>query len=217
MTRSDGAQLHAGRGKLICLFFLPLSPTWVLADLLKDYYDRARFLSVWRWTFFVLAVAAFLVLCFFGQPIRSFFSNHGWPLGACLWLIPFSRSNEIWRGFGADAFARLRGEPRRTPVEVPERIKLLMRSYGEVLLDFAIIYFLVPATWFKPNDAVRTILDALYFSGTTITTLGFGDIAPAHPISRLLALLEVFDGIVLVILVLAAYLEDSTQRNERTS
>lgn len=199
------------------LFFLPFSPTWVLADFLKDCYDRGRFLSVWRWTFFVIGVAGFLVLCVFGQPLRSYLRYHDRLLEAYLWIIPFSRANEIWRGFGADALARLRREERRTPSDAIERIKLLMRSYGEVLLDFAIIYFLVPANWFRPDDAIQTILDALYFSGTTITTLGLGDIAPAHPISRLLVLLEVFDGIVLVILALAAYLGDSTQRNESSS
>jgi hypothetical protein len=38
------------------------------------------------------------------------------------------------------------------------------------------------------------ITDALYFSFVTLTTLGYGDIAPAHPLTRALATTEALIG-----------------------
>lgn len=188
------------------LLFLPFSPTWVIVDFLKEPLGRTRFLSLWRWVFLYLAIGTCVLLyCVPIKPIRPDFSAR-WDcwLAAYLWLVPFSRANELWRGFGSDAFARLRHEPSHTPPQAADRIKLLIRSYGEVVLDFGIIYFLLPRSWLRGD--LHSIVDALYFSGTSITTVGFGDITPAHPISKLLVMLEVFDGIVLAIIALGSYL-----------
>jgi hypothetical protein len=45
---------------------------------------------------------------------------------------------------------------------------------------------------FAPESV--TVLDALYFSGVTFTTLGYGDISPTGSIARLLAVLEAGTG-----------------------
>jgi hypothetical protein len=39
-----------------------------------------------------------------------------------------------------------------------------------------------------------TFLDMLYFSFATLTTVGYGDILPAHPIARILAMMETIVG-----------------------
>jgi len=39
-----------------------------------------------------------------------------------------------------------------------------------------------------------TVLDMLYFSFATLTTVGYGDILPAHPIARILAMMETIVG-----------------------
>lgn len=199
------------------IVFIVLSPTWVIADSVKEQVGRTRFLRLWRWCFFCLAIGT-CVLLFFAkvEPIEfDLRSKVDYVLAAYLWLIPFSRANELWLGFGRDAFAQLRHETPHTPADRPERIKLLMRSYGEAVLDFAIMYFLVPRSCFEPKVAFGDIVDAVYFSGTTITTLGFGDITPVCPLSKLLVLLEVFTGFVLVILALGAYLGGGNEAGVR--
>lgn len=44
--------------------------------------------------------------------------------------------------------------------------------------------------------------DMAYFSFTTLTTLGYGDITPAHPVSRALAIAEAILGVLIVALII---------------
>lgn len=48
------------------------------------------------------------------------------------------------------------------------------------------------------NDKFVTFLDAVYFSVSTITTAGFGDITPISETGRLLTILMILTGIVLI-------------------
>src|SRR5215470_14054712 len=121
-----------------------------------------------------------------------------------LWVVPFSRCNEILFAFLDDALDRLRGQQPRTPLTPVDRLGLAMRSYLEVAGDFAILYFLLPSQWFSGN--LRTIVDAFYFSGATITTVGYGDITPCHELSKLLVLYEVGIGLVLIVVTIGTYL-----------
>jgi hypothetical protein len=49
--------------------------------------------------------------------------------------------------------------------------------------------------------------DALYFSGVTLATIGYGDIQPVHPLLRIAAVLEGFSGIAILSLSVAYVLE----------
>jgi len=44
------------------------------------------------------------------------------------------------------------------------------------------------------NHSFGNFLEAFYFSGVTLATLGYGDILPRHSLSRLMALYEVRGG-----------------------
>ncbi len=80
---------------------------------------------------------------------------------------------------------------------LPRVIILSLVNYFEVMLWFAAVY----AVSGKFNVGRLNSLDALYFSGATIFTIGYGDIAPLGG-TRLLAILEVLIGLlVLAILV----------------
>lgn len=66
--------------------------------------------------------------------------------------------------------------------------------WGEL---FILIYLLQPAAFhFDPSTQCGEppISELIYFSFTTLTTLGFGDIVPVHPIARSMATLEALLG-----------------------
>lgn len=65
---------------------------------------------------------------------------------------------------------------------------------------FALVYFLNPEFWGEP----LTLIQSLYFSTVTITTLGYGDIAPKTETARILTSTEAIFGIVTIGLFLNA-------------
>jgi voltage-gated potassium channel len=81
---------------------------------------------------------------------------------------------------------------------------MAMRSYFGLAINFAILYYFIPvANLF--NNAFGNFLEAFYFGGVTLATLGYGDILPHHWLSRLLALYEVFTGILIIAVAIATY------------
>jgi hypothetical protein len=71
----------------------------------------------------------------------------------------------------------------------------------------------------QPNDYVGRVLEMRYFSFTTLTTLGYGDIVPHSAGARTLAVLEAVTGqiylTVLVARLVGLYIvHESNRRNE---
>lgn len=89
-----------------------------------------------------------------------------------------------------------------------DRLILSFRSYFELIINFAIIYSLVNGIHWGEGKPSLNIIDALYFSGVTITTLGYGDISPEHWFSQFLAVFEVLCGFSLIVVCFAVYLKD---------
>src|SRR2546425_4436007 len=139
------------------------SPTRAFTDFVKirwpDHYTW--FIRLWNWTFFLLAPAT----CFLLYRIPALLScSSTYLLYLYLWTIPISRINEVFYAFLRDALVQLRGRhDPQTEFTPADRLTLAMRSYLEVIGDFAILYFFLPSPWFK--DEFRTIIDAFYFSG----------------------------------------------------
>jgi voltage-gated potassium channel len=60
---------------------------------------------------------------------------------------------------------------------------------------YAFVEYFVPNAFSYPSSAGRDILsEFLYFSFVTLTTLGYGDVAPVHPVARTLSYLEAVVG-----------------------
>jgi Ion channel len=113
---------------------------------------------------------------------------------------------------------------RKARISRPDRIRLVIKSYLSLIIDWALVYFALPTfalpTGFQIHTvpdcqaascAFTSVLDAIYFSGSTITTVGFGDIVPMHIVSKLLSLGEVLSGLLILVLALGTYLAEPNE------
>jgi|GEM_PF-1328241 voltage-gated potassium channel Kch len=70
-------------------------------------------------------------------------------------------------------------------------------SYSK-LAAFAVLFIIGGAIFYKYAMAL-TWLDAFFFTVTTLATIGYGDIVPDTPISKIFTMFYVFVGIVLFV------------------
>lgn len=80
-------------------------------------------------------------------------------------------------------------------------------AYFGAIPVFALIYWLLPECWFgygREVNSLSSILNSIYFSTITITTLGYGDIFPVHYITKFVVILESLFGILAIGLFLNA-------------
>ncbi|WP_114418197.1 potassium channel family protein [Marinospirillum perlucidum] len=202
--------------KIFCL----LSPTWLLADRFKKGCDRTRVIKTLNSVYLSIAVASMvLVLAFQAwgawQPwVRL---HQALPLIVVfLWgYFLLSRCNEIFWAFLMDAFDKLDAAQKSSSWLTPrQRVALSLKSYLELVINFALIYSLFPAqAAFWETRPPGSLLESLYFSGVTITTLGYGDLAPAHWALQLLTVYEVFCGFILLVVCFTVY----SNLNRRTA
>jgi voltage-gated potassium channel len=197
-------------GAMVWILRVLVSPTRAVADFVKARKPDGgtTFIRRWHWTFFVLAPTSCIAL--YVIPASALPHVVTTYLAVLyLWAVPFSRCNEIFYAFLRDALDHLQGVSLRTKFSAVERVKLAVRSYPEIAFDFAIIYFFLPSCWF--SRPFQSIVHAVYFSGVTITTVGYGDVTPSHPLSQLLVLYEIFVGLVLIVITLGTYLGQVSQ------
>jgi hypothetical protein len=117
---------------------------------------------------------------------------------------------EIVYAFYNDTFDQLRRVPLRTKLDRVQRFKLLGRSYIEVSICYASLYFAVP--WCHFNTAPSTGFEAAYFSWITITTTGYGDILPQGSFTRLLCMTEIGIGLMLLVFAVGTYFSFEDKR-----
>ena len=200
------------------------SPTYWLADYRKSKYKRqqkaevGKLIKKYNSIYLVLAILLAIGMHLL-SPVDIYNVNEDmgdafiWAAGLLIWIYPLSRANEIIFSFYRDAIEKLNGEPSRSDLKFGDRIKLAMRSYVELVVNFATIYALLPPSYF--DCGISSYLDALYFSGVTITTLGYGDISPSAVFPQLLSIYEVLCGFMLIVVSFAVYtgrgLEQPTQ------
>lgn len=194
------------------LFFLivgpVLSPTRLLIHGFKekspDSNSAASLLQNWNVGCFCVECGVCLFLLFYSQVLPDF------PMLILLWLA-FSRCNEIATSFYGDAKDRIGQLKPRTSLSAAQRIPMAIRSYLGLTMNFGIIYYSLQMLSLQMlyECKLQNFVDVLYFSGVTITTLGYGDIHPTHIISKLLSVYEVFSGILLIVLSLGIYLANS--------
>ncbi|QDT49478.1 Ion channel [Symmachiella dynata] len=181
-----------------------LSPTRKIVDLLKgDAPDRrARVLIKFSLGFIWFEVLSSVAVI--GTELRFPLQNNLFVYGPLL-LYAFSRCNEISYAFYNDAIRQLSSEPQTSMPTRKDRVVMTMRSYLGLTLNFALLYYFFPVEGlFKVK--MNGLFDAVYFSGVTVTTLGYGEIVPIHWCSRAMVLYQVFTGILLVVVAIGTYL-----------
>jgi len=168
---------------------------------------RKKPIRLWNWIFRAI-LALWLVVLWFsrtGGVIRQLPHHLGY---FALWLFPFSRVNELAIGFYKDAKQRFTGPPSRTKTAPIERLVLLVAAYFEVAAQFGILYFCaLPSGYF--NSDFRSIIEAVYFSVVTITTVGYGDIHPQNPWAQVACMYELAVGFIVITFAFGSYLATS--------
>ncbi|MDF2629796.1 MAG: hypothetical protein K0R39_3627 [Symbiobacteriaceae bacterium] len=127
-------------------------------------------------------------------------------------LITWSRVYEIFYAFVKDATEKIGRRPISfSELTYQERVKLALRSYAELILGFGLFYWVTPATWWKAGP--NTLVDALYFSSVTITTVGYGDITPGAWGLKLLTMFQTLSGMVLLAVSFTVYVSHGLQED----
>ena len=180
-----------------------IAPTRAVVDALRDHFGwlkDAQSIIVWNVSFQVLAIA----FCFSCEWV--------WRKPAALVSIPmaliaFFRINELVYAFYRDAMDRIEGYRSSTKFTPGQRVRLLLWAYAELILQFSVIHFSIQTlSRGRAYTGISDFASALYFSGVTVTTTGFGDIHPSETPARIASLFESVTDVLFIGLSLAVYL-----------
>lgn len=90
-------------------------------------------------------------------------------------------------------------------VEDPESRPIFLYAAATVLLGSLVFRWLEGWSW----------LDALYFCVVSLTTVGYGDLTPTHPASKVLAIFYILNGIVVLLALFDRVREVRARRPRR--
>lgn len=191
----------------------------ILAQVLKSF-NKGYFVSSLVIAFFVGLVIP-LAECKLGSSLYNQTGIIKWAfvVSVCIlsWLFLFSMGVEITKAFLEDAVQKLNKEESSSNLKFGERLILSFKSYIELIVNFGTFYYLLPATFFDVSGEKKfsSIIEAIYFSGVTITTLGYGDFSPSHPLAQFLTVFEVLAGFSLIVVSFAVYSSLAINSNEK--
>ena len=193
---------------LLISLCLVLSPTRKIIDWRTNNISPAqRGKRLRNWNKYLFSFELLLVV------ILNVISSFPFWLKWLLLIYSYSRCNEIAYAFYKDVFSRLKKEKPKSNLNSVDRIKMGIKSYLGLIINFALLYFLIPSVnliycsdFFKMELQCSDFFTWVYFSGVTLTTLGYGDITPIHLLSQFLVLYEVLVGILLIVVVIATYI-----------
>lgn len=202
------------------------SPTWLLADFMKFRFiqndadapsKRAKLIVRYNWLYLSISLGSVIIIM-----TLQILGVVGESLSESIHIIFIflfgyyfiSRCNEIFTAFLLDAFDKLdKNIIANSSLTYSQRLKLSLRSYLELILNFAILFSLFPVSFWLQDKNPNSILESVYFSGVTITTLGYGDITAKNILPQLLSVYEVFCGFILLIVCFTIYTNRGMNRN----
>jgi voltage-gated potassium channel len=99
---------------------------------------------------------------------------------------------------GALLVLRHQARALRAGRSLPVRIEALLTALYLLVLGFAAVYALLAQASPASFDGLQTRTDALYFTVTVLSTVGFGDIHPVAAPARLLVTLQMLFDLVFI-------------------
>lgn len=197
--------------KASTILLAALSPTFALADYQKrglKRASRAKLIRSRNCTYLiigtVLAIATFaLTWPGTGDPQWG----RWWPaLVPLAWYLQ-GRCNEVFLAFYLDAFDKLRINQRpSSALAWPTRVRLALNSYAELILNFSVLYALLPADmWQCGAQRPSSFTNLLTYSALTITTSGGGGFVAKHWLPQLMTIYEVMCGLILLVVSFTIY------------
>lgn len=186
-----------------------ISPTWWYADRVKSGLNpQDRMKGIVTRNYAYLGISIFFTLIYWAwhdkNELQTLSSIMYYIAFGLVYLIQWSRCNEIFIAFIRDALDKSEVNTNRSTLTYRKRIELALLSYCELILNYSIIYLVMPSSWFT-KEGFNHVFDSIYFSGVTITTLGYGDLSPTHFIPKMLVIHEVLVGFTLIIVSFALY------------
>lgn len=185
-----------------------MSPTWRYASRKKknlNAKERAEGIIARNYFYLFFSILLTLTLGLTYDPItRSLYSPlQNIILFIVLYAVTWSRCNEILFAFILDALDKSENLRPKSELTYRKRIELSLLSYIELILNYSALFLMMPANYFKGD--FESIIDSIYFSGVTITTLGYGDFLPVAWLPKFLVIHEVLAGFTLIIVSFALY------------
>ena len=137
-------------------------------------------------------------------------TNSGNPFRLATFVLAsycLSRCIEVFYAFYRDAFDKLGRVKPDSDLRGRQRIGLALASYAELILDFAILYLIVPNEAWQSVNANRpqAVTDALFYSASAITTSGGGGFVPKGSVLQALTAFEIACGLILLVVCFAVY------------
>ena len=94
-------------------------------------------------------------------------------------------------------------------------VRLWMRDEDFRSLIFLVFLTFLIGTIFYSYQEGWTLIDAFYFSVTTLTTVGLGDLAPTTPVGKLFTVGYIFSGLGLIAGFINAIAEEHVSSRTR--
>ncbi len=123
--------------------------------------------------------------------------------------------------FLKDAVSHLQPKKHASSLKYYERIPLAAKSYLELIILYGVLAFILHYFYqtlscgaSDPSCCDITVWQTIYYSGVTITTLGYGDISPIDWSAQLLAIYEVINGFSLIVVSFTVYVSRSIAAGE---
>lgn len=213
------ARVARARKTLLCL----ASPTWAVADRLKrrrDEVDTTALIVRLNHIYLGAAVvAALLAFVLNGNTLSGAYPLRTDALRALWFGFLWSRCTEVFAAFYRDAFDKLNLTRPGSCLSPSRRVRLALNSYAELILNFALLYWLFPPSVWKDGDAPSSFTDILFYSASTITTSGGGGFIPGRWPLQLLTAYEIACGLILLVVCFAIYAGEalSERRTEAQS
>lgn len=185
----------------VALIFLGLYSYQILHEPRGPTADAVE--AAMRVLYFVF-VADYLARLYLANPRGRWFLHHLFDLAIV--ALPFLRPLRLLSlAVVVDVFQRAIGDSIRGRV-------IIYTVFGVVVMVYAASLAILDVERYVPGGHIRTFGDALWWSITTITTVGYGDLTPVSAAGKVVAVVLMLGGITLVGVVTATLASWIVQR-----